>query len=113
QPWLCAARFASQADLACLQQRLDRAGEFRPILGQLRGTYGKHVHLCPADDEPEVLEEPADLVLEISLDLNQHWSGGEEGFDRVTIEVFDAAYAVQQVLVAFGFSYCRRPAGAL
>ena len=55
-------------DLACLQ-RLDRAGEFLAYPRSARGTQGKHVHLCPADDEPEVLEEPADLVLEISLIL--------------------------------------------
>jgi hypothetical protein len=84
--------------LACLQQRLDRAGEFWPILGQLRGTHGKHVHLCPADDEPEVLEEPADLVLEISLDLNEQRSADEEGFDRVTIEIFDADLLVPSTL---------------
>ena len=74
------------------------AGEFWPILGQLRGTQGKHVHLCPADDEPEVLEKPADLVLEISLDLNEQRSADEEGFDRVTIEIFDADLLVPTTL---------------
>ena len=61
--------------LACLEQWLDRGGKFWPILDQLRGTYGKHVHLCPADDEAEVLEEPADLVLEIPLDLDKQTLG--------------------------------------
>src|SRR4029077_9934476 len=58
----------------------------------------KHVHLCPADDEPEVLEEPADLVLDISLDLDEQCSADEEGFDRVTIEIFDANLLVPSTL---------------
>jgi hypothetical protein len=37
-------------------RRFYRSSQFWPSLGQLRGTRGKHVHLCPADDEPEILE---------------------------------------------------------
>src|SRR5919197_2696893 len=38
-------------NLACLEQRLYRGSEFWPSLGQLGGAYGKHVHLCLANDE--------------------------------------------------------------
>src|SRR5262249_32237542 len=76
--------------LACPEQRLNRDSEFWPSLGQLRGAHGKHVHLCLADDEPEVLEEPADLVLNIPLDLDEQSSADKKGFERVAIEIFDA-----------------------
>jgi hypothetical protein len=39
---------------------------------------------------PKYLDEPADLVLEISFDLNDQRSAHEEGLDRVTVEIFDA-----------------------
>jgi FAD-NAD(P)-binding protein len=35
------------------------------------------------DDEPEILEEPADLVLNIPLDLDEQSSADKKGFDRV------------------------------
>ena len=41
------------------------------MFSQLRSTDGKYVHLRSANNEPEVLEEPADLVLQISLDLDE------------------------------------------
>lgn len=73
--------------LSCLEQRRDRSGEFRPALGQLQGAQQKHVHLCPADDEPEILEQPADLVLKIPFDLDEQSSADEKGFDRVTVDL--------------------------
>src|SRR6266516_21725 len=76
--------------LACLEQRLYRGSEFWPSLGQLRGAHGKHVHLCLTDDKPEILEEPADLVLNIPLDLDEQSSADKKGFDRVAVEIFDA-----------------------
>src|SRR5437588_630219 len=76
--------------LARLEQRLYRGSEFWPRLGQLRGAHGKHVHLCLADDEPEVLEQPAELVLNIPLDLDEQSSADKKGFDRVAVEIFDA-----------------------
>ena len=84
--------------LTSLEQRLYHSGEFRPILGQLRGTHGKHVHLCAADYEPEILEETADLVLDISLDLDEQSSANEERLDRVTFEIFDANLLVPSTL---------------
>ena len=50
--------------LACLEQRLYRGSELWPSLGELGGAHGKHIHFCPADDEPEIFaEETADSVL--------------------------------------------------
>jgi hypothetical protein len=43
----------------------------RPIFSQLRSTDGKYVHLCSANNEPEVLEESADLIFKIALDLDE------------------------------------------
>ena len=60
--------------LASLEQRFYDGYDCWPSIGQLRGAHGKYVHLCPADDEPKVLEEPADLVLNISLDLDEQSS---------------------------------------
>jgi hypothetical protein len=57
--------------LACLDQRHDRGSKCRPLIDKLRGAHGKYVHLCSANNEPEVLEQPADLVLKISLDLDE------------------------------------------
>src|SRR6185436_4024056 len=56
---------------ACLEQWIHRGSKFWPILGQLCGAHSKHVHLCSSDDEPKILEKPADLVLNISLDLDE------------------------------------------
>jgi hypothetical protein len=53
------------------------------------------------DDEAEILEEPADLVLNIPLDLDEQSSADEEGFDRVAVEIFDASF---EPLGAWGLS---------
>ena len=84
--------------LTRLEQRLYRGSKFWPSLGELRGAHGKHVHFCPANNKPEVLEEPADLVLKIPLDLDEQSSADEEGLDRVTIEIFDAHLLVPSTL---------------
>jgi hypothetical protein len=57
-------------------------------LDQLSSTDGKYIHLCSANNEPKVLEEPADLVLNIPLDLDEQGSADQKGFDRMTVEVF-------------------------
>ena len=46
--------------------------------------------MAVADDEPEILEETADLVLKIPLDLDEQSSADKKGFDCVTVEIFDA-----------------------
>jgi hypothetical protein len=84
--------------LACLEQGLYCGGEFWSSLGQLRGAHGKHVHFCLADDKPEILEEPADLVLDIPLDLDEQSSADKQGFDRVAVEIFDADLLVPSTL---------------
>jgi len=84
--------------VACLEQRLDRGSEFWPRLGQLGGTHGKRVHLRLPDEEPEILEEPADLVLNIPLDLDEQSSAHKQGFDRVAVEIFDADLLVPSTL---------------
>src|SRR5262245_12820497 len=84
--------------LTCPEQRLNCSSEFWPSPGQLRGAHGKHVHLCLADDEPEILEEPADLVLNIPFDLDEQSSADQKGFDRVAVEIFDADLLVPSTL---------------
>ena len=41
------------------------------MYGQLRSADGKYIHLRSADNEPEILEEATDLILKISLDLDE------------------------------------------
>ena len=40
------------------------------------------VPFCPADDEPEIFEQPSDLVLKVPFDLDEQGSTDKEGFDR-------------------------------
>ena len=75
-------RNLSPDSLASLEQRFYGGCNCWPSIGQLRGAHGKYVHLCPADDEPKILEEPADLVLNIPLDLDKQSSADKQGFDR-------------------------------
>jgi hypothetical protein len=84
--------------LTCLEQRLDHSAKFWPIVDQLRRTYCKHVHLCPSDDEPEVLEKSADLVFEIPFGLDEQRPADEKSLDSVTVEIFDAHLLVPATL---------------
>jgi hypothetical protein len=72
--------------LACLKQRLCGGAKFWSSLGQLRGAHGKYVHLCPADDKPKIFEKPADLVLNIPLDLDEQSSADKNGLLVATNE---------------------------
>ena len=47
---------------------------------------------------PRILEEPADLVLKIPLDLNEQSSADKKGFGRVTVEIFDVDFLVPPTL---------------
>src|ERR1700683_102863 len=76
--------------LARLQQRPDRGYQFGTIFDQSLGANGEDVELCAADDETEVLEQAADLVLKIALDLDQQRPARQERLDRVAVEVLDA-----------------------
>ena len=68
------------------------------MLSQLRSADGKYVHLRSANNKPEVLEKPTDLVLKILLDLDEESSADQKSFDRVTVEVFDANLLVPSAL---------------
>jgi hypothetical protein len=57
--------------LARLEQRPDRSHQFGTILDHLLGSRGEDIELGATDDETKVLEQAADLVLEITLDLDQ------------------------------------------
>jgi hypothetical protein len=45
-----------------------------------------------------ILEEPADLVLNIPLDLNEQSSADKKGFGRVTVKISDADFLVPPTL---------------
>lgn len=47
---------------------------------------------------PRFLEEPADLILNIPLDLDKQSSADKQGFDRMTVEIFDADFLVPSAL---------------
>ena len=91
-------RNLSPDSVARLEQRFYGGCNCWPSIGQLRGAHGKYVHLCPADDEPKILEEPADLILNIPLDLDKQSSADKQGFDRMTVEIFDADFLVPSAL---------------
>src|ERR1700693_4738125 len=57
--------------LACLEQWPDRSHQFGTIFDQPFGANGEDIELGAADDETKVLEQAADLVLKIALDLDQ------------------------------------------
>ena len=76
--------------IARFEQRSDRSYQLRTALDQLLGSHGKDIELGAADDETEVLEKAADLVLEITLDLDQQCPARQQRSDRVAVEVLDA-----------------------
>ena len=53
------------------EQRSDRSYQLRAALDQLLGSHGEDIELGTADDEAEILEKAANMVLEIALDLDQ------------------------------------------
>jgi hypothetical protein len=57
--------------IARFEQRSDRSYQLRTALDQLLGSHGKDIELGTADDEAEVLQKAANMVLEIALDLDQ------------------------------------------
>ena len=52
-------------------RRSDRCDQLGRILNQLLGSRGEDIELRAPDDETKVFEEAADLVLEVTLDLDQ------------------------------------------
>ena len=48
------------------------------------------MELGTADDETEVLEEAADLVLEVTLDLDQQRPAHQKRLDQVAVDILNA-----------------------
>src|ERR1700693_4200737 len=63
--------------LARDKQWPDRSNQLGTVLDQLLGSHGKDIELGTADDETEVLEKAANMVLEIALDLDQQRPAGQ------------------------------------
>src|SRR5258706_623543 len=76
--------------LTCLEQRPDHSDQLGTVLDQFLGPHGKDIELGTADHETDVLEQAADLVLEIALDLDQQRPARQQRPNRVAIEVLDA-----------------------
>src|SRR5712675_975915 len=76
--------------LTCLEQRPDHSDQLGTVLDQFLGPHGKDIELGTADHETDVLEQAADLVLEITLDLDQQCPARQQRPNRVAIEVLDA-----------------------
>src|SRR5947209_19391727 len=76
--------------LTCLEQRPDHSDHLGTIRDQFLGPHGKDIELGSADHETDVLEQAADLVLEITLDFDQQCPARQQRPNRVAIEVLDA-----------------------
>ena len=75
--------------IARFEQRSDRSYQLRTALDQLLGPHGKDIELGAADDEAEVLQKAANMVLEIALDLDQQRPAGQQRPDRVAVDILD------------------------
>src|SRR5258705_13943442 len=75
--------------IARFEQRSDRSYQLRAPLDQLLGSHGEDIELGAADDETEVFEKAANMVLEIALDLDQQRPAGQQCPDRVTVDILD------------------------
>src|SRR5215831_10014077 len=76
--------------LTCLEQRPNHSDQLGAILDQFLRPHGKDIELGTADYETDILEQAADLVLEITLDLDQQRPARQQRPNRVAIEVLDA-----------------------
>src|SRR4030095_5987299 len=76
--------------LTCLEQRPNHSNQLGTILDQLLGPHSKDIELGTADHETDVLEQATDLVLEITLDLDQQRPARQQRPNRVAIDMFDA-----------------------
>ena len=75
--------------IARFEQRSDRSYQLRTALDQLLGSHRKDIELGTADDETEVLQKAANMVLEIALDLDQQRPAGQQRPDRVAVDILD------------------------
>ena len=76
--------------IARFEQRSDCSYQLRTALDQFLGSHGEDIELGTADDETKILEEAADLILKIALNLDQQCPACQERPNRVAIEIFDA-----------------------
>src|SRR5437660_7452492 len=76
--------------LTCLEQRPNHSHQLGTIFAQFLGSHGKDIELGTADHETDVLEQATDLVLEITLDLDQQGPARQQRPNRMAIEVLDA-----------------------
>ena len=60
----------------------------RPSINSSART-GKDIELGTADYEAEIFEKAANMVLEITLDLDQQRSAGQQRPDRVAVDILD------------------------
>src|SRR5258708_4074305 len=79
--------------IARFEQRSDRSHQLRTALDQLLGSHGKDIELGTADDETEVLQKAANMVLEIALDLDQQCPARQQRPDRVAVDILDVKAA--------------------
>src|SRR6478609_1927868 len=75
--------------IARFEQRSDRSYQLKTALDQLLGSHRKDIELGTADDETEVLQKAANMVLEIALDLDQQRPAGQQRPDRVAVDILD------------------------
>ena len=75
--------------IARFQQRSDGSHQFGTALDQLLGSHGKDIELGTADYEAEIFEKAANMVLEITLDLDQQRPAGQQRPDRVAVDILD------------------------
>src|SRR5271170_5946865 len=79
----------SRAVCACGRVRGLTPHQLGPIFDQPLGSRGEDIELGATDDETKVLEQTADLVLEITLDLDQQCPARQQRSDRVAVEILD------------------------
>src|ERR1700729_992109 len=77
------------ASTARFEQRSDRSHQLGTALDQFLGSHGKDIKLGTADDEAEIFEKAANMVLEIPLDLDQQRPAGQQCPDRVAVDILD------------------------
>ena len=75
--------------IARFEQRSDRGYQLRTALDQLLSSHGKDIELGTADYEAEIFEKAANMVLEITLDLDQQRPAGQQRPDRVAVDILD------------------------
>jgi hypothetical protein len=83
--------------IARIEQRSDPSYQLRTALDQLLGSHGKDIELGTTDDETEVLEKAANMVLEIALDLDQQRPAGQQRPDRVAVDILNCTSLNQPV----------------